>query len=336
MSTKIAEFNGNVKNILRTVAALGVFTVLFTMMATPLHAQLLRSVSTEVGGLPAGLNVGMKISVHRCVNGLENLLRLGVLPLTEHTTTGYEPAPNGGLRVVVHTTYTGSTNFTVPNSNNCFDGSPADSMVFSYQIAGSDGSDDGQPPLRTTGGFDGVRSSPTSFVQNVTLEGRTFLITENGVTPSTASKGILHRWNVEYRDPFDGSSVGQPSLDFTQLVQTPGGLLVSSRAKMWLNDSDQLCLRVSGSTQCRARSLGGTLVNGNVTLNVGNTFVNPENDLLRVTWAFRLETGFAVGNYNVVATANDVDPFEYIVDGQPAALDLLPWKSLTLPVSVIN
>lgn len=49
---------------------------------------------------------------------------------------------------------------------------------------------------------------------------------------------------------------------------------------------------------------------------------------------FRLIGDFASDQLEVRAFADDLDPFAYVVDGQPQALDLAPWQALVTPVVV--
>ena len=85
-------------------------------------------------------------------------------------------------------------------------------------------------------------------------------------------------------------------------------------------------------------------MNGAVTVEVGETKPELPVDTVRVvTWAFRLSSAFPSGSFTLVATANDADLFQYLIGGgpldpsqplQPRSIDLLPWKSLSIPITV--
>jgi len=255
------------------------------------------------------------------------------LPLTETTYYTTEQTLTG-IRLVVKSAYLGHTTLTLPGDNGCGSVIADDTVQFTYGI---DGILNNVPKLRITQGFPGVHSSPTAFVENFTLKAATSSIQENGATPLTVAKNTFHRLLVEYDDSFGQAAIQGPSLDFTQPGVSFLGLLINvSRARMSLSsDRTQLCLAVAGVTQCRNRSLGGTISIGNVTLDVANTSVITDNRLF-VNWDFRFESGFSAADFNVTAAADDADPFDYLVNGQDTALDLLPWKSLAIPVSVTN
>jgi hypothetical protein len=317
--------------------ALGLFAMGFALLCPvhQAHAQILRTVDTRIEGLPGGLNVGMGAFVFSCPPGLAGFFKgVSSLPLTEQTYYTTEQTLTG-IKIVLKSAYVGHTTLTLPADNGCGNPIPDDTVQFTYGI---DGIQNNVPKLQITQGFAGVHASPTSFAENFTLKAATSSILENGSTPVTLAKNTFHHLLVEYDDSFGQAAIQGASLDFTQPgISFLGFPINVSRARMSLSsDRTQLCLAAAGITQCRNRSLGGTISVGNVTLDVANTSIINTNGGLDVIWNFRFESGFAAGDFNVIASADDADPFDYLVDGQDKVLDLLPWKSLVIPVSVTN
>ena len=181
----------------------------------------------------------------------------------------------------------------------------------------------------------------TSQQTNVTLDARTaeILAGYHNLQPfESIAKGQFHSWSVNYFDSFGSSSVAAPSLEFTQPVNVNGIPFNVSRIKMWLTVDNQICLRVSGVTQCAP---GWLLTNGHVTVDVSTTRASfaYASSLIRgknITWNFRFDAPFSAETLTAVATADDLDLDAYNVDGERQALDLLPWKSIKAPVRVID
>jgi hypothetical protein len=168
--------------------------------------------------------------------------------------------------------------------------------------------------------------------------------------PTTLSKGGSHSLVVSYLDTFGGSSVKTPTLAFTQqgTVSIPGTPfsrpVLKTRALMSLTDDNKVCLFVVGNeTRCAPLTQRSALVNSDITVHVGQIRSAIDPSGRTVTWAFTLAPAFPSGSFTLVATANDADPFQYLIGGgplqpslvpQPRSIDLLPWKSLNIPITV--
>jgi len=260
----------------------------------------------------------------------------GSVNLTEQTTTSFETVilSTGQitLRLVTHTTYIGQMTVVLPGNNGCGTSIPNNTFSFAHTVLGQN---NGSPIARFANGQAFPTSSP--FQINRTIEAKTTSILENGISPANLDKGSFERLDVNYRDAFGTGSISTPSLDITQPGFAFGMPVTFTFGKMFITDTRNVCLRVNGSTVCRALSQGGLLTNGSVTVDVGGVLDQQIDSFNRfIGWRFRLEPTFVTGNYNVIAAADDADPDEYVVDAQPTALNLLSWKSFKLPVEVID
>ncbi len=328
-------------------------------------------VKFAVDGLPAGLTVGVAGGFEQCPpSGQPFLTPTANVQLTEEVITVYEKGtlPNG--RVTIRTRfiptghYSGDITVIPPDSNGCNGTLPLDTFGYFYSVAGENA--DGDPRLRSTRQLFPQGFSGQSTVQiNDTLKAEAVSITENGAAPTSLNKGQFHTLIARYADMFPPTDIVTPSLELTQrltigavpggsapnpgsifpapgIPQFPGlkgfpGISINlSVFKVTLTTDAQVCLRVVQTTNCKARSAGGNLVNGNVTVNVGqlsNTVVNNERV---VNWVVRLDSAFGTGPFLLTAAADDADLATYTVDGVQQPMNLLPWKALQLPVSVTN
>jgi hypothetical protein len=293
-----------------------------------------RLVQTRVDGLPAGLTVGFVGRVTQCTQNGITFPLVGNVNLTEQTTTSFETVvlPGGqiSLRQVTHTAYVGEMAVVLPGNNGCGAGTPTNTFVFAHTVLGQN---NGLAMARFANGQAFLTGSP--FQINRTIEAKTTSILENTNVPTTLNKGVFHRLTVNYQDAFGMASISTPSLDITQPGLVFGMPTTFSFGKIFITDARNVCLRVNGSTVCRALSQGGLLTNGAVTVDVGGVSdVQVDSFNRLVGWRFRLEPTFATGDFQLIAAADDADPDEYVVDGQPTALNLLSWKSLKLAVDV--
>lgn len=119
------------------------------LVASPLAAAPL---TTQVKGLPAGLNVLMSVSLARCQgNGRLQFLPAGSIPLAENTINTVERVTVPFARVprfqrTTRTQYEGTLNVQLPASNGC-SSVPVGTGRRSYQVLGQ--TPDGQPGERT-------------------------------------------------------------------------------------------------------------------------------------------------------------------------------------------
>jgi hypothetical protein len=326
------------------------------------------SVTVTVEGLPSGLTVGVAGGFMQCPpNGTPFLATVGSALLVEETFTVFERVTlrTGQVtfksRLVSTGRYSGEISVTPPASNGCPAVIPVDTFGYFYSVAGEDAN--GTPHLRATRTFfPGPLAGQAALQFNDVLKAETLSIVEAGSAPTTLSKGQFHTLTVRHSDIFGPDAIVTPSLEFTQRLtfgavpgspsgpgipcapQLPGfpgfkgfpGISVNlSVLKMTLTGG-QVCLRVGSTTQCKARSAGGNLAVGAVTVNVGQTTDTVVNNERVVNWVFRLEPAFGAGNLLITAVADDADLFSYTVDGVQQPLNLLPWKPLQLSVSVPN
>ena len=347
----------------------GMFIGAFLFCASvPVSATV--TVEIRVEGLPSGLQVSERGEFLTCPPRTPQPVptSAGSVVLQEHTefTVGQAPSlgtisPAAGFLLVPHAVYSGSLTADLPTNpdlpppdTRCTQQVIANSMKLFLGILGEDAN--GHQKLRETG------VGSVQFESNVDTK-QTFLkaraatdsITEGTASttpPTTLQKGGSHRLVVSYFDTFGGSSVKAPSLAFTQqgtvtLLGTHFSRPVSqTRARMTLTDDSKVCLFVVGNeTKCAPLTQGSALVNGDVTVNVGQiqSAIVPSGTLRTVTWVFSLAPAFPSGSFTLVATANDADPFPYLIGGgplqppqtpQPLSIDLLPWKSLSIPITV--
>ena len=288
--------------------------------------------------------------------------------LTEEFITVYEKGtlPNGrvGIRTRFIPTghYSGDITVIPPDSNGCNANIPVDTFGYFYSVAGENV--DGDPKLRSTHEHFPQGFSGQSTVQiNDVMKAETLSITENGAAPTSLNKGQFHTLIVRYADIFPPTDIVTPSLELTQrltigavpggptpnpgspfpgIPQFPGlkgfpGISINlSVFKVTLTTDAQVCLRVGQTTNCRARSAGGNLVNGNVTVNVGQLSNTPGLNERSVNWVIRLDPAFGTGEFLLTAAADDADLATYTVDGVQQPMNLLPWKALQVPISVTN
>lgn len=301
-------------------------------------------VKNSVHGLPADLTVLANGSFTRCgPNGVVTVFS-GSTTLTGNTVITYEPAtlPTGQivLRAVTRTIYSGDFQTVAPNQQpNCVI-DPRDTFRVIYSVVGESAA--GNSAFRQTSVLSPISTFSEPKTLSTTIEARTEKALDvstlgSPVTPTAITRGQFRKWSVDYADAFGASSVSTPTLELTQPGFVFGVLTNISKAKMWIEGtgSGQLCLRVAGETQCQAMSSATNLSVGGVTVDTNDTTDSPFNTRTRlVSWRFRLETGFPAGNYTATMRAEDVDNILYDVNGEPTNLNLLPWKSLSLPITV--
>ena len=327
-------------------------------------------VKVAVEGLPSGLTVGVAGGFMHCPpSGAPFLTPSGSVQLTEEFITIFERVTLPGGRVVILSRliptghYSGEITVIPPTTNGCNGVIPLDTFGYFYSVAGEN--TNGDPRLRPTRQLFPQGTSGQSTVQiNDVWKAETVSMTENGATPTSVSKGQFHALSVSYADIFPPTEIVAPSLELTQhltLNPTPGGgtppnsgpgfpgiphipglpgfhgiSINLSIFKITLTSDAQVCLRVAQTTNCKSRSAGGNLVNGNVTVNVGQLSSTVGNNERVVNWVFRLDPAFGIGEFLLTAAADDADLATYTVDGVQQPLNLLNWKALQLPVSVTN
>jgi hypothetical protein len=322
----------------RTLAAVG--ALLLSILSAGTLAAQGNTVNITVDGLPGGLQVAVRKEVLSCATiPFRFVPQSGVLNLSEESFTTIEQGTQPGLpslRLVVHARYTGTT--VVTPSANCEPNVRPTSVALITMVSAED---NGSTTSRQKGVVPVISATAPTNV-NITLEAKTVRINENFQTlqpNAPIARGILHRWAVNYFDSYGSASVITPSLDFTQPGISPFGLSTNfSQAKMWITTDNRVCLRVAGVAQCAQT---GNITVGNVTVDADDTLesvgpnASPDSGK-SVVWRFSLGTTFPLETFNVIASAEDQDLDAYIVNGEPEVLNLLPWKSLKLPIVVTN
>jgi hypothetical protein len=200
------------------------------------------------------------------------------------------------------------------------------------------GEQNGQQKLREA--FADAVFFDSNFVtlpSHATVRAATDSVIENMAVPTTLQKGGIHRLAASYSDTFGGTSIKSPSLALTQQGTSFGHIVQLTRAQMTVTDDKKVCLVAANENKCAPLAQGGTLVAGGVTVEVGETKADlPVGNTRVVTWAFSLGPNFPSDSFTLVAAADDADPFRYVIVGQavPQPINLLPWKSLNLPITV--
>jgi hypothetical protein len=297
-------------------------------------------VELTVDGLPSGLQVAERGQFHRCNVGGD--INAGGVPLQEHTiltvepTPGFGPAsPSAGIALVPRTVYSGELTVNLPNNTGCSEGEDNHLVLF-VEVLGE--AANGHAAVRQgSGGIALIDNEFATTQSQTTVRAVTNAILDSTNTPAfvpnTLTKNASHKLSVQYADPFGADSIKTPSLDFTQPGTLFGHSVLLSRARITLVDNNQVCLLVANDNKC-APLTQGTLVNGPVTIEPSSISIVKSGNFLNVIWPIRLADSFSSGNFTLVAQADDLDPFSYLVNGVPQPIDLLPWKPLRLPVTV--
>ena len=289
----------------------------------------LAAVDTRIDGLPPGLTVALVASQQRCTVNGPLTQQLAQQPLTEQTITFWDTVPvlGGGFQLAQRTRTTYVGRLTLPQQLPAT-GCTATAVNFDLGVLG-------EAAIRF--GRIGNTSSPGTFTAlNVTMEAKTTTLVQigDGSTPTALVRGQTQRWSTTHRDSMNESSVVEPVLDFMVQTNFPFFGATASRARISIARDGQVCVRANNTTVCRTRAQGGTVVNGDVEVDVADTRHTTLTDSANTTWRFRLGAGFPAGTVAARVAADDLDSIDYMVDGVPTTLNLLPWKSLSVPVLV--
>jgi len=285
--------------------------------------------------------------------------------LTETQVTRWERVPNFNgqlvLQQVTRTVYVGQVDKLLQNVQcGTENGISLNQTDFDagYIVWGRDGADGGFG-FKIAQQHHEVNPDPTveEFL-TITIEAESVGLVVSGTStvPTTITKSqfTFQTWKATYSDSFGFQDIINPSLDFTQTsVDFVGRLVSTSKIKMWLTPEDQVCLRVAGDTECKARSEGGTLSNNGVTVSVADLVVEGSQmpgigngNTMTVTWKFRFALlgtiktpAPAAGDYTAVISADDRDLSGGYFTGagfgsSPQIKNILPWKALGVPIEV--
>lgn len=291
-------------------------------VVAPAAAQT--TIDTRIDGLPSGLKLRLDLVNVYCNGPVNNLLAARDLDeLPPQTVWEPVPAPGGGFLLVQRTVFPYVTQFPRPNLPAC--GGESVNMYYLTVLG------DREKRVATLG------SLGTSVPQiRVTMEAKTTEIYSRvnfQATPiSPVPRNLPLQWIAKYTNRMGSDSTVDAVLDFLVPSNFPFPGALANHVRLTTSGNGVVCARSGSTTTCRTRDQGGTLTVGGVAVDVANTVHSGPS----TSWRFRLLDTFPTGNMTVRASANDFDSIEYLVNGIPTSLDLLPWKSLSTPVLVNN
>ncbi len=297
-------------------------------------------IDTRLEGLPPGLLVTVGAALAVCTGNGVTTRGLASQVLAEQTFVNWEVVtlPFGGTTVVqrTRTAYVGQLN--VPSQVSSSGCSFGNQMTLTATLLGESG---GQLRARESGVLaSGAVTSMTRL--HATLEAKTSSLTSlvavggfnQAVVPTAIDRGQTQRWTTSHHDGMGVTSVVEPTLDFMVPSNIPFPGSTMSRARISIATDGKVCVRAGTSNVCRTRAQGGTVVNGGVEVDVADTEHSTAGGLATTRWRFRLDTSFPAGTVTARVGADDLDTIDYLVDGVATPLNLLPWKTFSLPILV--
>lgn len=292
--------------------------------------------TTRVEGLPTGLSVTLVGEIFRCTPNSSGFGNLGSVQLSEDSFTHIERVtlPSGieTFTTVTRHFYVGTLNVPDALINAC-PGSPANGMFqHFYSILGA--SDSGRISARRTDPLVRLLPLGASITTVDKLTASTVRIGNPGAFTSLSFDN-RHTLTVDHQDIFGGNSVRNPSLELTRQTLINGLTLHFTVARAVINEDNEVCLTSAGVTRCTPRGTGSVTA-GAVTVFANNVTNTVSNTTRTVRWQIAVNRTIGPGTYSFVARADDFDSLNYFVNGDPITLDLLPWRSLRVPVTFIN
>lgn len=289
-------------------------------------------VSASIDGLPPGLSTRIVASKISCNPLPPRIERFAAVPMVENNVVVYDYVLglNGVplLRPRTVTSYSANMNIS---TGGCTGGFTA--VQFSVDVEGE--STFGSLTFRNAGVFSSPATDDPIRVVG-TLRGfshRLFLGSVPNLAPFVQlTRGLFNRVSFSHVDPFGAASVAAPVLEFVLPSPTaPRGFATSTR--LFVKGDGQKCIRAQFITRCQTT---GVLSHGGVDLSTDSTEhrSGSSSSASSSTFVFRLSNSFPAGTYTLNASADDVDPFDYLVDGVPTSLDLLKWTPATQSVVV--
>lgn len=289
-------------------------------------------VSASIDGLPPGLSTRIVASKISCNPLTPRIERFAAVPMVENNVVFYDYVlgPNGVPLLRPRTVTSYSANMDI-STRGCTGGFTA--VQFSVDVEGE--SPSGSLTFRNAGVFTSLATDDPIRVVG-TLRGFS-----HGLVSGSAghlapfvqfTRGLFNRVVVSHSNPFGAASVAAPVLELVLPSPTaPRGFAVSTR--LFVRSSGEKCIRAQFITRCQT---SGTLSHGGVDLRADSTEHRPgsNSSASSSTFYFRLSNSFPAGTYTLNASADDVDPFDYLVDGVPTSLDLLKWTPATQSVVV--
>ena len=297
--------------------------------ATALGAQAV-PVSVSISGLPPGLAPMVDVQRNVCPDG-EGWVRNPSQTLTETSFTVFDqvtlPSGQTMIRPRVITGYTASFDSpatpatrTQPFEVRCSAvGIANDEFRFTLRVPGLDNND--QPSSASMSLGRAPQGGSVTLRQ--TLSARTTSFTP---TLSTLTRNVATTMSGSY-----SASIGTVQghrLDFLRPSPLFQGAF-SRVASLFVRSSDgAACVQAGSTTRCQAGSVpveaGGVVLLG----------LQRASGSSVARFSFQLAANFPVGTLKLRTLADASDLADYLVDGAPEALDLLPWVSMDQTVTV--
>lgn len=307
---------------LRTLTLAAAATAALSAQAVP--------VTVSIGGLPPGLSPEVAVTRNACGDGLTWISNASQ-PLTETSLTTFEQValPGGGftLRPKVVTRYVASfdTPATVDRGvgqpeRPCRLGGQADLFHFTVKVPGVDAAD--RPT--TLDAFVGETPQAGPVVVNTTLGAGTVGL---GPTFATVTRGVVNR--VDARHVSAMGAVRSQRVDLLRPSPLVRGLFLRV-ASLFVRSDGVACVQSGSVTRCFGDSAAPEA--GGVVLRGFSSRIFGEPNLSR--FQYELTPAFPVGPLKLRASADAADLAAYLVDGAPEPLDLLPWQSREIAVTV--
>lgn len=316
----------------RRLGALALSSVL-----TAAAPAAMAAIDVKIDGLPAGLTATLTADQVRCTANGPTESTVSRVDLTEQTSVSWVqvPLPLGGftLQQRTSTSYRGSMTINSLPSSGCNVGN---AVRFRLHLKGESAA--GNPTVRSA--IISSSTSPTTMTTLYrTIEAKTtslntqFTLSADSAPVTSATRGQFNRWISSHTDGMGESAVVDPTLDF--LVPGEGVFFGMLRrvARITVTQDRRVCI-VATTTVCRTKSQGGTLSHAGIDVDVGDTEHTTSSTSASTRWEFRLAPTFPSGTVTARVGADDLDPILYDVDNVPTQLNLLPWKSLSVPVQV--
>jgi hypothetical protein len=313
----------------RYLLALGAATASLATQAVP--------VSVSIDGLPQGLAPVLTIERDNCTDGY-GFIPNPSQPLTETSRTLIERVvlPSGIVvfRPVVRTRYVATFDTlatpdpSVPLQVPCSAGGSPDLFRFGLKVPGRDTSN--QPVvLETTPDQEGFAPQAGPVVYRTTLSART---TDFSPTVDALARGMVHTFTARFES--DLGAVESQRIEFVRpSTLHPGAEVVVVR--IFVRNDGVGCVQALSTTRCMGGP--GLAEAGGVQLRGVQRAVPGQPGFLlpgAVRFQFELLHSFPTGPVKLRAAARMRDLPAYLVNGQPQALNLLPWQGMSQTVVV--
>lgn len=278
-------------------------------------------------GLPAGLAVTLRVVLLNCSSG-SVFIPAGAAPMTETSFTTYESVqtPTGPvIRAVVITTYAAQIRPTWSKLASPCGAAYGNNLEFSASVAGENSL--GLPAVKSYANLAAASLASGPFSLTTRLEGKSGPPQFGTSAINPLQRGPLMTMTVRHQSP--GGLPERPVMEFVP-PQTSFSLITPVTARLFVRADGKRCITAGGSTVCNAS--GVTFEHGGVQL---RAIQHPAPLVATGTdFSFKLTSAFPVGSYTIRTSADDADLPAYLVDGEPASLNLLRWLSGSQTVNV--